>query len=64
MTLKVPTFVATRSPTGIRAHVLVICLVFGWTASGVPAAAGTPTSCESLTNFGHPDTTINSAQSQ
>src|SRR5690349_14452804 len=29
-----------------------------------PAAAGTPTSCESLTSFGHPNTTINSAQSQ
>src|SRR5205085_12407928 len=33
-------------------------------ASSTPAAAGTPTSCESLTNFSHPDTTINSAQSQ
>src|SRR5256885_6224035 len=29
-----------------------------------PAAAGTPTSCESLTAFAFPDTTINSAQSQ
>src|SRR5256885_4188270 len=29
-----------------------------------PAAAGTPTSCESLANFAFPDTTINSAQSQ
>jgi feruloyl esterase len=29
-----------------------------------PALAGTPTSCESLTNFKYPDTTINSAQSQ
>ena len=33
-------------------------------ASATPAAAGTPTSCESLTNFSYPDTTINSAQSQ
>src|ERR1041385_1686951 len=32
--------------------------------SAAPVIAGTPTSCESLTSFAFPDTTINSAQSQ
>jgi len=54
-------------PQTTLAHRSVIGLAFllAWSASSVlPAAAGTPTSCESLTSFGHPDTTINSAQSQ
>jgi feruloyl esterase len=35
-----------------------------WVAFAPPAAAGTPTSCESLLTFGFPDTTINAAASQ
>ena len=62
------TAAALQAPSQIiPAHLSVIGLAFllAWSASSVlPAAAGTPTSCESLTSFGHPDTTINSAQSQ
>jgi len=39
---------------------LLVCIASG----ALPAAAGTPASCESLTSFGYADTTINSAQSQ
>ena len=38
--------------------ILTSCIAFD------PATAGTPTSCASLTTSRHPDTTINSAQSQ
>ena len=54
-------------PQTTLAHRSVIGLAFllACSASSVlPAAAATPTSCESLASFGHPDTTINSAQSQ
>ena len=51
----------------VRAPVLraVSVTLFGVLAFAMPpAGAGTPTSCESLTAFGFPDTTINSATSQ
>jgi feruloyl esterase len=42
-----------------------LALLLAAPALNVPrAGAGTPTSCESLTSFRHPDTTINAAQSQ
>src|SRR4051794_33648076 len=44
---------------------LLFALLLAWAAWRVPpAAAGTPSSCAGLANFSHPDTTINSAQSQ
>ena len=47
------------SRSALTASSLIALLV-----SIAPVAAGTPTSCESLTAFAFPDTTINSAQSQ
>jgi feruloyl esterase len=66
MMLKVPTM-SVRRAEGIRTRVFVLGagMLFVSPLAVPPAAiAGTPTSCESLTNFSFPDTTINSAQSQ
>src|SRR3984893_4356825 len=46
-----------------RRRVVFSVLLFGCGGIG-PAAAGTPTSCESLSSFAYPNTTINSALSQ
>ncbi|TMJ02760.1 MAG: tannase/feruloyl esterase family alpha/beta hydrolase [Alphaproteobacteria bacterium] len=46
------------------AHVSALSLTALLAAWSTPAAAGTPTSCESLASFAFPDTTINAAQSQ
>ena len=65
MKLKVPTSHAASTAVA-RAQVSTFRVaVFGVSlAFCTPAFAGTPTSCESLANFSHPNTTINSAQSQ
>ena len=65
MKLKVPTSpansaaVARAQVSTFGVAVFVVPLAFC-----TPAFAGTPTSCECLTNFSHPYTTITSAQSQ
>src|ERR1043165_135454 len=58
---------AMTSNTASRAlsrSVLTASGLMALLVSVTPAPAGTPTSCESLTGFAFPDTTINSAQSQ
>ena len=67
MMLKIPTMhVSPRRAEKVCAPVFILCgMLVVWSLAGPsPALAGTPTSCESLTNFSFPDTTINSAQSQ
>src|SRR5258707_5396947 len=53
-----PTMALRRRPRGIFPAIL---LSYGMVGA---AAAGTPTSCASLSTFSYPNTTINSAQSQ
>jgi feruloyl esterase len=56
----------SRSAIALRARVstLTLAALIACSALGASAVAGTPTSCESLTNFAFPDATISSAQSQ
>src|SRR5258707_6239085 len=56
----------SRQVAGDRLHAIPIYagLFLIFSAIGSPVLAGTPTSCQSLTSFSFPDTTINSAQSQ
>ena len=53
----------SAAASGARLSVIGLAALFACTTSDAVRAA-TPASCESLTNFRHPDTTINSAQSQ
>ena len=52
----------SAAASGARLSVIGLAALFACTTSDAVRAA-TPASCESLTNFRHPDTTINSAQS-